>query len=234
MSEEEGLHTRWWVDCLSLLEELKSDPRAVAFNEPLDYFASPELSDYPLIVEQPMDLGSVEDMLRDKAFENPEHLRLHIALVFDNAILFFCGRNPVLSQQAEQLLQLLDSRWKEMMDGWEKETREITELREQLCEWHWKKTELEEKIALMQRFPFRRVKMTRPQKPLTFKEKEDLCKKIALLKEKQQMGLVKLVYPVTQHEEDLSLNFAELEDRIVWRIQVYVSECLLPPFSSFT
>ena len=45
--------------CLSLLKKLRAKPEAEPFLEPFDWLEF-EMTDYPLVIKKPMDIGTIE------------------------------------------------------------------------------------------------------------------------------------------------------------------------------
>ena len=45
--------------CLSYIQSIEADPKAFEFRQPVDYIAL-ELTDYPTIVTNPMDLSKIK------------------------------------------------------------------------------------------------------------------------------------------------------------------------------
>jgi hypothetical protein len=161
------------ADCLSLLETLMADSRAPPFNDPVDYRSVPELSHYPMIVEKPLDLGTVRGMLLHNTLVNPEHFRVHATLVFENALLFN-RPDSIIAGYAAGLLLRFTELWEGMLEGWRAQARAEREeklaLQRELQEWQDKTEALRRRIE-MAKHPFIRVMLKRPTRPLSLEEK---------------------------------------------------------------
>jgi len=68
------------------------------------------------------------------------------------------------------------------------------------------------------------VRLTRPKAPLTYKQKEDICKKIAELDDKSLPGLLEILHPDTK-DGDIEINIDELDDPTLLNIQKYINKC---------
>jgi hypothetical protein len=77
-----------------ILRQLMIKPQAYAFLAPVDPVAL-NIPEYPLIVRNPMDLGTVRNDLRSKKFANLFEFMEAIRLTFDNAMLFNPPAHPI-------------------------------------------------------------------------------------------------------------------------------------------
>jgi hypothetical protein len=69
-----------------------------------------ELVEYPFIITQPMDLGTVESKLMCGTYVSAAQVERDLRLVFDNAMHFNAPEDPV-HQQASKMSKLLSSLW---------------------------------------------------------------------------------------------------------------------------
>ena len=68
---------------VALIEAISADPNAEDFLEPVPW-KELELFDYPQIIKNPMDLGTVKSKLLGGEFENFDEFLAHIQLIWDN------------------------------------------------------------------------------------------------------------------------------------------------------
>ena len=81
--------------CSDLLKDLMKMPQAMWFSEPVDPIKM-NVPDYPTLIKQPMDFGTVRANLDKGVYDTPEALADHIRLTFRNAITYNQMRdNPV-------------------------------------------------------------------------------------------------------------------------------------------
>lgn len=73
--------------CRDVLKSLISRPHAVAFRQPVDPVALC-IPTYPLIVKNPMDLGTIREKLRSSGYPNILEFVQDVRLTFNNAKLF--------------------------------------------------------------------------------------------------------------------------------------------------
>eukprot|EP00656_Telonema_subtile_P048666 TRINITY_DN585_c0_g1_i1.p1 TRINITY_DN585_c0_g1~~TRINITY_DN585_c0_g1_i1.p1 ORF type:complete len:340 (+),score=85.39 TRINITY_DN585_c0_g1_i1:253-1272(+) len=94
--------------CTPLLKQLMNNKNAAPFNVPVDYIKL-GIPEYPKIVSQPMDLGTVETKLASGVYEQIDEWIDDVRLVFGNAKTF----NPadhVVHKMAKMLEQNFDKR----------------------------------------------------------------------------------------------------------------------------
>jgi len=106
-------------ECNEMVTKLMSLPPAIPFLEPVDY-ESLELSYYPTVVKNPMDLGTVKQMLQHGTLENPGHFAEHVRLVFKNAMDFNQPGSGIYND-AENLLTNFEMEFKKLCDKWDSE-----------------------------------------------------------------------------------------------------------------
>jgi len=103
-------------ECMDLLLKIMEYPVAEAFLIPVD-FVGLELFHYPKIVKNPMDLGTIKNMLIQGSLENPGHFADHVKLVFKNAMEFNQPGSGIYND-AEALLATFEEEFKKLCDKW--------------------------------------------------------------------------------------------------------------------
>ena len=73
--------------CFKILLILKIHPKAKPFLEPVDPVAL-KIPDYPLIVKEPMDLGTIEKKLRGEVYKDPSEFEQDVNRVWNNSLLY--------------------------------------------------------------------------------------------------------------------------------------------------
>jgi predicted nucleic-acid-binding protein len=73
-------------NCSELLKDVMNHSSAVYFLEPVDYIKL-EIPDYPNIIKQPMDLGTIFKKINTKKYD-PDSFASDVRLVFKNALKF--------------------------------------------------------------------------------------------------------------------------------------------------
>jgi len=74
-------------ECRTILKGMQDDDNSEAFREPVDWEAY-ELFDYPEIIKEPMDLGTIEDKLNQGKYQNPDSFAYDVRLVWKNAMQY--------------------------------------------------------------------------------------------------------------------------------------------------
>jgi len=240
-------------DCLLLLESIMKEEIAGPFLIPVDHIEL-NIPTYPEVIKQPMDLGTIKEMLLGNSLANPEHFAVHIRLVFSNALTFNIEESLV-GQYAKKLQTIFETKFAEMVERWKVEVatgvsdqnqKELDQEREiekivlqknvdtlftqneniklQINELKRKRGQISHHKASLNSV-VKRVRLTRPKAPLTIKQKEELCQKIGELGEEDFPGLINLVDPDANDDAEFTLNFAVLDDITILNIQKYVQDC---------
>lgn len=79
--------------CETLLSKISAHRNAVHFLQPVDPIAL-RIPDYPKIVRDPMDLGTIKKKLKAREYLNPSEMLIDLNKVWANSFLY----NPVSSQ----------------------------------------------------------------------------------------------------------------------------------------
>lgn len=96
-----------------LVKDLMEDPRAPDFNSPVDHVGL-SLPDYPVIIKQPMDLGTIaknlKSMPKKRHYKTLKDFSADVRLVFDNARVYNRTDSAIYSA-AEGLAQLFEQKY---------------------------------------------------------------------------------------------------------------------------
>jgi hypothetical protein len=78
---------RDFKDMYKILCGLMSKPESYAFREPVDWKGL-QLLDYPEVVKQPMDLGTIKSKMESSQYKSIEEVAADIRLVWSNCMLY--------------------------------------------------------------------------------------------------------------------------------------------------
>jgi len=243
--------------CFNLLNDIMKLTHAEEFNKPVDW-ETMGLFEYPKLVAIPLDLGTVKALIEKNVFENMEHFADHVRLVFTNA-LKFNKKGSAIFNAAKALLELFDRKFEEidveiytgipplktdfMSLPIHKEDPIITDLRGQLktIQEDIKKIKrksgiIKKEIKQIQSRPkLKKIILTKPSKPLTFEEKEQLCNQIANLSQQDIPGLLSIIQAEGEDGDgELEIDFNDLDDYTLLKVKEYVSKCNVPNTDSPT
>eukprot|EP01018_Ginkgo_biloba_P015817 Gb_04915 [translate_table: standard] len=100
--------------CSLLLTKLMKHKHGWVFNTPVDTKGL-GLDDYHMIIQKPMDLGTVKSNLDENRYSLPTEFAGDVRLTFHNAMTYNPQGHDV-HVMAEQLMQLFEDRWKHVYD----------------------------------------------------------------------------------------------------------------------
>jgi len=98
--------------CDALLKNLLKRNTAAVFSAPVDWRAL-NLPDYPKLIKQPMDLGTVQEKLTHKDYKLLEDFSNDVRLVWKNAMVFN-GADSVYFKNAKQLCDVAEKKLAEL------------------------------------------------------------------------------------------------------------------------
>lgn len=96
-------------ECLSILKMFNSKPDTEAFREPVDWKFL-ELNDYPKLVKQPMDLGTIYGNVENNKYENTDQFAFDVRLVWGNAMTYNRPGSDIY-KVAEKYLKMFEKKW---------------------------------------------------------------------------------------------------------------------------
>lgn len=88
--------------CARCLEKLQNHPLAFAFLEKVDPVRD-HVPDYFDVIEEPMDLGTVEERLKDGVYDSSEQFIRDVNLIWRNSITYNRRNQSPLEQIAEEM-----------------------------------------------------------------------------------------------------------------------------------
>lgn len=96
--------------CGTILKKLRTQKYSWVFNQPVDFVAL-QIPDYPMIIKQPMDLGTIKSKMEIHAYYSPLDFAADVRLTFANAMKYNPKGHDV-HYMADFLLKIFEERWK--------------------------------------------------------------------------------------------------------------------------
>eukprot|EP01122_Echinamoeba_exundans_P009700 TRINITY_DN3491_c1_g1_i1.p1 TRINITY_DN3491_c1_g1~~TRINITY_DN3491_c1_g1_i1.p1 ORF type:complete len:565 (-),score=187.74 TRINITY_DN3491_c1_g1_i1:242-1936(-) len=293
------IHDNVMIECFDIVSHLMALPEAEPFNEPVDWRAL-ELPTYPHIIKNPMDLGTVKEMLLDSSIDTHDKFAELVRLVFSNAQLFNLAESPIwnsskyLADEFDRLFEELQARHRigKFMalngagyqsspasthtlsapssskrqkarpqspisphypavstppalnysvggsEGYDTGSdAEIQQLEDQIRSLegtieHFRKEIAEERAkqeraaAEAKNRPPKRIKLSRPIRPVTFEERQDLVYKIPELDQADLPELLDIVRLSTAQKTDsdeIEIDIEKMDDRTFRKVEDFVN-----------
>lgn len=238
--------------CYDIIVHIMNMPQALPFNEPVNWKLL-NLPDYPIIVKKPMDFGTIKERILLGKVKTIEQFGELTKLVFENAMKY--NRDDSLIYQDAQFLQqefesmfsniytkLVTTEYEEMsleipsknQDFNEEDIAEIKKLNE-MVERLEKENEKcakavedeRRKLSRLEKSRVKKVSLTTPRKPLTYEEKEHLCKKITELEPAHLTLLLDLISNQSQNDmenDEIEIDIENLDDSTLLKVQSFVNK----------
>lgn len=99
------------LKCSEMLKEIVKQPQSVWFMEPVDPIKL-NIPDYPLIVKEPMDFGTIRANLERNFYSGPEAFAEHVRLVFKNALTYNQLRDHPVHIAAREMSSKFEERYR--------------------------------------------------------------------------------------------------------------------------
>ena len=106
----------WKEECKELLENLNRSKDSIPFRQPVDFEQVPN---YLLVVDQPMDLQTVGDQLRDGHYATPTEFSKDVRLIFENSKKFKPNRNSMIYAMTDRLSILFEDQFHNILTSYE-------------------------------------------------------------------------------------------------------------------
>jgi len=110
------------LQCHAILKVLMSKNEAVAFNDPVDWQLY-GLTDYPEIIKQPMDLGTILTNLESGKYATPDQFAKDVRLVWKNAMTYNRPDSDIYVT-ADKLKRLFERRFAKVKKAGSKSRRD--------------------------------------------------------------------------------------------------------------
>ena len=235
MSSKSKFHSNELIKrCLKVISQLKRHPKAGPFLEPVDYVAL-HIPDYPLIIKEPIDLGTIERFVRGGHYLSWNHFLSDVKKVWTNSFTYN-------SKGSEIYLMT-----QEMNNYFEKITRDAdspvssSNNNKNINELQKKVEKLSKEISLLNNnnrpkkisthYTMKTPKMTASsEKMMTINEKRILGQNIRSLPPECLRGVWEIVskgMPMNeQNKEELEFDIDTLPTKVARELEKYVKEKL--------
>ena len=187
----------------SIIDSLEKDPRAFDFLVPVDYIAF-GLTDYPVIIKKPMDLGTLKSNLKSGKFSSIGEFLDDLQLIWTNCKTYNMEGSEIwkLAQTLEKLSKkLIEKNYKSIIS--KKENKEIKDINEGKIKKEIRELPLNENDYVNEE----------PRLFLTLDEKISLTEKVRKLSNEGLAEFVKLI------EKECPSAFEDLDNE---RVQIRV------------
>ncbi|KAI8463857.1 MAG: hypothetical protein J3K34DRAFT_388846 [Monoraphidium minutum] len=94
LAEQTARRNALWHECYKVLDRCRRNQKAEAFKKPVDPIRQ-KIPDYPTIVKNPMDLGTVGEKLKLRVYKDPADFAGDMRQIWDNAALYNGAAHPV-------------------------------------------------------------------------------------------------------------------------------------------
>ena len=100
--------------CKEVLKDIKKQVSSIYFAEPVDHVKL-GIPDYPSIVKEPMDFGTISANLEKNYYKSHEMFAEHMRLVFRNAIKYNVRRDNPVHIAARELSDMFEEKYRAMV-----------------------------------------------------------------------------------------------------------------------
>merc|ERR1711871_1609069 len=111
------------IKCSDLLKEMMKVPSAQWFAVPVDPIKM-NIPDYPSIITDPMDFGTIRHKLDTNSFETPEEFVADMRLVFKNAMTYNSSKDNIVHIAARELSGKFEEKYRHYAAIWNNEIPE--------------------------------------------------------------------------------------------------------------
>jgi hypothetical protein len=109
LAEQQAQRNTLWHECYKVLDRCRRNQRAEAFKKPVDPIKL-KIPDYPTVVKNPMDLQTVGDKLKLRAYKEPGEFAADMRQIWDNAMLYN-GRHHPIGANAVAMSEFFEKAW---------------------------------------------------------------------------------------------------------------------------
>ena len=100
---------KWATKCRDILRIYRDDPLATPFLEPVvKYLQDPDKSQYLSIIKRPMDLGTLNNNLKNDVYKDQDEFFADFRLIFQNAIKYNEKTDPLIKGISEHFLKKIE------------------------------------------------------------------------------------------------------------------------------
>mmetsp|Transcript_368 Transcript_368/g.396 ORF Transcript_368/g.396 Transcript_368/m.396 type:complete len:418 (-) Transcript_368:34-1287(-) len=211
-----------------ILQTLKKHPMAEPFLAPVDPVLVP---DYRTTIQEPMDLGTVEQKLKNGEYESGYQFAMDIRLIWSNSFFYNAKGSDLYHMTME-----LSSLFEKLMKG--NESLILVEKQDIVQDLYRKIEKLSKGIKEIQSTGTTSAKVQvkqqppppQPDKIMTLQEKKLLCQNIKRLDPKFLRGVLDIVQECMDVQgEELEFDIDKLPSKVCRELEKYVRGCLQNP-----
>lgn len=234
--------------CGALMKRLLAHKWAWVFDKPVDVVKL-KLPDYFQVIKQPMDLGTVDNKLKQGLYEHPSDFSYDVRLVFSNATTYNPRTNDV-HVMADEMRKIFESSYKKIAEKIKEDEVKSVEEEEDVTadkevqELHRRLKKLESQVEMKEKKPLpppvrpgmRTPALPKPKKedtekrPMTFEEKRKLSVNLGKLPGDKLGRIVQIIssnQPNLSHEDDeIELDIDSMDNDTLWELERYVANVM--------
>ncbi|GBF95611.1 hypothetical protein Rsub_08593 [Raphidocelis subcapitata] len=251
VAEQQAQRNNLWHECYKVLDRCRRNQRAEAFKKPVDPIRL-KIPDYPTVVKNPMDLQTVGDKLKVRAYKEPGEFAADMRLIWDNAMLYN-GRHHPIGANAVAMSEFFEKAWGPLQieKYWAIQLQQ-EELALQALEGNADglpnsdlSRQLKEKRDALGHFiaardfqeglPPGALGPCEPGRSMSFEERRKLSAHLASLPGEKMERVVDIVEAGAPPPADaapdaeLELDLDALPDAVLWQLKEYADAVLAPP-----
>ena len=201
---------------MKILTEIKNHHLATPFLYPVDKKLH---LDYYEKIEEPMDISTVEQKLKEGEYETGYQFAFHMRLIWSNSFFYNSNNSQLYSATME-----LSTFFEKIMKG--NEGLILGEKKDLVNELHKKIDKLSQGFKEIQNKP-KPVVNQQDNKPLTYIEKKQLCENIKKIEPKYLKGVLDIVKECTDMKgEELEFDIDKLPPKVCRELDKYTRNCL--------
>lgn len=201
---------------LRILDDLKKNRNAFFFNEPVDW-EKLKIPDYPKIITEPMDLGTIQKKLEDSVYDVAVDFESDVQLVWDNAKKF----NPpktVVHQAAVELERIFIRKYSAV----KRDKRGASTVIETASNAYIDFGASPSPKASKKKKPSSKAK------PLTWQEKDKLKQELVKLPDHKLEGIVDIIGESSDPSGEVEIDMDVLDTATLRKLQQYVRKSVRP------
>eukprot|EP00357_Protocruzia_adherens_P032738 CAMPEP_0115008142 /NCGR_PEP_ID=MMETSP0216-20121206/21706_1 /TAXON_ID=223996 /ORGANISM="Protocruzia adherens, Strain Boccale" /LENGTH=608 /DNA_ID=CAMNT_0002375433 /DNA_START=1216 /DNA_END=3042 /DNA_ORIENTATION=+ len=204
--------------CWKILQQLKKHRSAQPFLEPVDVIKL-NCPDYPDVIKDPMDLGTVEKNLKTGVYTSIYQFCFDVNRVWKNSFLYNKAGTDI-HRMTKEMNDYFEKLFKEFENQPAQDENELTQLQKQVAKL--------QKILEGKKKP---VTSRITERPMSLAEKKTLGHNIRKLSASQLRGIVSIINennPTATKKDELIFDIDTLPTRVARELERYVKGCLNP------
>ena len=201
-----------------ILQSIKKNPMAEPFLTPVDPKEAP---DYYEVIDEPMDLTTVEKKLRNEEYETAFQFAMDMRKIWSNSFYYNAKGSEMF-----QVTMELSSHFEKLMRG--NEHLVLKEKKDIVSDLYRKVEKLSKGFKEMQtKNTATRVQVKPTERPMSIQEKKQLCQNIKKLEPRFLRGVLDIVKESMDVQgEELEFDIDKLPTKTCRELEKYVKQCL--------